>query len=216
MNKQRLNEIYAGHHVSGQRYGFIFGGEERAVLIKEWVGTNKRVLDLGCRDGSLTRFYCSENEVVGADIDREALGKCKEQLGIATHWINLLDEFPFQEGEFDVVVAAEIIEHLSFPNHVVRKISQVLRPGGIFLGSVPNSFRLKNRLLFLMGTDFEYDPTHLHHFSPGSLRGMLQESFIDIKIKYCSGRLLMLGPRLFGNCMLWRCRKAAKLPFVDD
>jgi 2-polyprenyl-3-methyl-5-hydroxy-6-metoxy-1,4-benzoquinol methylase len=55
------------------RYGFIYRVGERGPQFAAWIGTGKRVLDLGCRDGSLTRYYVEGNIVVGVDIDQQAL-----------------------------------------------------------------------------------------------------------------------------------------------
>ena len=54
---------------------------------KEWMGKNKKVLDLGCRDGTLTRHFIEQNEVTGMDIDKMALEDCKNNLNIETKLI---------------------------------------------------------------------------------------------------------------------------------
>jgi SAM-dependent methyltransferase len=116
-------------------------------------------------------------------------------------------ELPLEPSSFDVVVAGELLEHLFYPELVLAGIHRILRSDGLFVGSVPNAFRLKNRLLFLLGRDFEADPTHLHHFSIGGLRTLLERHFVEIEIVPIASRFLWLSPRFFGNDLLWRCRK---------
>jgi hypothetical protein len=53
-------------------------------------GPGKRILDLGCRTGSLTRVCASGNEVVGVDVDRGALHEAA-RLGIETVWADPCD-----------------------------------------------------------------------------------------------------------------------------
>ncbi len=85
----------------------------------------------------------------------------------------------------------------------------MLHAGGTFVGSIPNSFRLKNRLKFLMGRDFEVDPTHLRHFSPQSLRECLATAFTQIELRFVESRLLRVSPRLMGNAICFKAIKSA-------
>ena len=144
----------------------MFCGPERIPLVREWVGgPGLSVLDLGCRDGALTSAYLSGNRVVGVDIDRVALDRAS-QLGIETVWADVDQPLPFEDASFDVVVIAEVLEHLRFPENVLAEAKRVLVPGGMLVGSVPNCYRLKSRLRFLLGRPPERDPTMLRMFGP--------------------------------------------------
>jgi SAM-dependent methyltransferase len=207
MSHDLVADYYRRHHSRGAKYGFTFGGQQRVDWFKQHVGTGLKLLDLGCRDGTLTAEYAPGNEVIGVDIDDAALERCRQRLGIETLQLNLNSErLPFADGSLDVVITAEILEHLQFPDDAVAEVHRVLAPGGLFLGSVPNSFRLKNRLRFLMGRDFELDPTHLHHFSPGSLRKLVSR-FTATQVQCICSRYLWFSPSLMGNDMVWACRK---------
>lgn len=208
MDKVKLQEIYTRHHREGNRLGFVFGGTERIKYFKEWIGSGKVVLDIGCRDGASTKFYTENNEVIGVDIDKEALRICQKELGIKTEWVDVNEGLPFEDSSFDVVVAGEILEHLFFPKSFLLEAKRVLNPKGIFIGSTPNAFRLKNRLLFMLGKDFETDETHLHHFSFYTLRSLLAGLFVDIEIIPIESRFLKFGPKLFANDLIWKCFNA--------
>jgi SAM-dependent methyltransferase len=80
---EQLDEAYRRHHEEHRSPGFVAGGPQRAPVFREWVGSGKRVLDLGCRYGALTRAYLDGNDVVGVDVDRRALAKAAK-LGIET------------------------------------------------------------------------------------------------------------------------------------
>src|ERR671931_326961 len=163
-DRTRLEAKYAAYHAEAGRYGFSYRLEERGPALATWVGRGRRVLDLGCRDGSLTRYYATDNTVTGVDIDRAALARARETLGIETVWLNLNSEgLPFAPATFDIVVAGEVLEHVLAPEDVVVEARRVLVSGGRFVGSVPNSFHWRERLAFLRGRSFE-DPTHLHLF----------------------------------------------------
>lgn len=203
-----LAEIYETHHRRRGRCGFTFGGDEKGRRLAAWVGTDRRVLDLGCRDGTLTRFYATGNEVIGVDIDRAALAQCERALGIQTRWADITMGLPFEDESFDVVVASELLEHISWPEILVRETARVLRPGGLFVGSVPNAFRLKNRLLFALGIEFERDPTHLRRFSWWGLASLLRQFYSEVTITPSIGRMVWLHGPLFANTLLWRARKS--------
>ena len=193
-----LDDRYREHHRARRGREFVFGGEERARLFSELVGGPGRdVLDLGCRYGALTNAYLKGNRVTGVDVDREALAEAAK-LGIETYWADLDDRFPFEADMFDVVVAGELLEHVRDPAHIVAEARRVLRPGGRLVGSVPNAYRLKNRLRFVSGRPPEADPTHLHMFRPADVRRLLH-AFSEVQLRLIQSRFLRLHPGLFAN-----------------
>ena len=206
MSLDRLSERYAEHNRTERGAGFVFAGPEREELFKRYVGgPGRRVLDLGCRDGALTRTYVEGNDVVGVDADREALAAAAD-LGIETHWADLDQPLDFPDASFDVVVAGELLEHLRDPAPLVAEVRRVLRPGGTFVASVPNAYRLKRRLLFLLGRPPDDDPTHLQMFAPSDVRALLS-GFEEPHLHFVAGRLVPLHPRLFANDIVFFGRK---------
>jgi SAM-dependent methyltransferase len=206
MGLEQLSERYEQHNRLERGAGFVFAGPERVALFRRYVGgPARRVLDLGCRDGALTRAYAEGNELVGVDADRDALAAAAE-LGIETHWADLDEPLPFDDASFDVVVAGELLEHLRDPSRLVSEARRVLRPGGSFVASVPNAYRFKNRLRFLLGRKPEDDPTHLQMFSPADVRRLL-EGFDDPQLYFIAGRLVPLHARLFANDIVFSGRK---------
>jgi 2-polyprenyl-3-methyl-5-hydroxy-6-metoxy-1,4-benzoquinol methylase len=206
MGLEQLSERYAEHNRVERGAGFVFAGPERIELFRRYVaGPGLKVLDLGCRDGSLSRAYADGNEIVGVDADREALAAAAE-LGIETHWADLDDPLDFDDASFDVVVAGELLEHLRDPHRVVEDVRRVLRPGGTFVASVPNAYRLKNRMRFLLGHDPEDDPTHLHMFAPHEVQRLLA-GFEEQRVHFIAGRLVAVQPKLFANDIVFSGRK---------
>jgi SAM-dependent methyltransferase len=208
MGLEELSRRYAEHNRTERGAGFVFARPEREVLFRRYVGgPGRRVLDVGCRDGALTRAYTEGNDVVGVDADREALAEAAG-LGIETVWADLDQPLDFPDASFDVVVAGELLEHLRDPQQLVREARRVLRPGATFVASVPNAYRLKGRVLFLLGRPPENDPTHLQMFSPGDVRSLL-DGFEDTHVHFVAGRLVPLHARLFANDIVFAGRKPA-------
>ena len=206
MGLEQLSDRYAKHNRNERGAGFVFAGPEREALFKRYVGgPGRRVLDLGCRDGALTRAYLDGNEVVGFDADREALAAAA-RVGIETHWADLDQPLEVPDASFDVVVAGELLEHLRDPQALVAEIRRVLRPGGTLVASVPNAYRLKGRLRFLLGRPPESDPTHLQMFAVADVRTLLS-GLEDPRLHFVAGRLVPLHPRLFANDIVFAGRK---------
>jgi len=204
--RERAGERYRQHHESSRSPEYVFGAHERPALFRRHVGgPGRRVLDLGCRTGALTRAYLHGNDVVGIDVDREALVEAAK-LGIETHWADLDAPLAFDPESFDVVVAGEVLEHIRDPERLLADIRMVLRPGGALVASVPNAFRLKSRLRYLVGREPEEDTTHLHLFSPKAVRSLLA-GFEQPALEFVTGRFVRLGPRLFANTIVFTARK---------
>lgn len=213
MKNLNIRDIYVEHHHSNRSPGFTLFGNERGRIFADWIGHGKQVLDLGCRDGALTKFYTEGNQVVGMDIDTDALDKARKDLGIATCSFDLNGTWDIPFDSFDVVIASELIEHLYFPDKVIGKISYVLKKDGMFIGSVPNAFNLKNRVRLLLGrkkgTSLS-DPTHINHFSYSELRLLLQKYFYHVEVVGFVGRdgMELLGkvfPGLLSFQLIFRC-----------
>lgn len=68
------------------------------------------------------------------------------------------DDFPYEDTKFNVVIFAEIIEHLqNDPCKVLREIKRVLKPGGYLVLTTPNVARLENVARIINGANI-YDP----------------------------------------------------------
>jgi 2-polyprenyl-3-methyl-5-hydroxy-6-metoxy-1,4-benzoquinol methylase len=211
---QALESMYAHHHSENRGDGFVLMGDERGAFLKDHTGKGKRVLDIGCRDGALTSSFIEGNTVTGIDIDSSALQRASA-LGIKTQQVDLNGEWRISPNSFDVVVAAEVLEHLYYPRLVMEKIQNVLKKEGTLLGSVPNAFSIKNRLRYMCmqkkGTPLE-DPTHINHFIVAELHALLSEFFEEVHI-YGIGRfkrLIHISPQLFAFDLMFEAKYPKK------
>ena len=149
--------------------------------VVELVGTGNRVLDVGCSTGALARvLQTRSNTVSGVEIDPEAAKLAEPYLDRVVvgdlESINLLDHF--EAGSFDVIVFADVLEHLRDPVAVLRGALPLLTPGGAVVVSLPNIAHGSVRLALLEGR-FEYRPlgllddTHLRFFTRRSVEELL-------------------------------------------
>lgn len=209
-------QAYSHHHTSKEREGFVLLGDARGLFLSEAVGVGKKILDIGCRDGELTAYYAKGNDVLGVDVDSDALRRAEKKLGIKTQHLDLngsWDSLP--QNHFDAVVAAEIIEHLYYPDVILEKILRVLNDDGILVGSLPNAFSLANRVrLFLgqkKGTPL-MDPTHINHFTHNEIQELLSRYFSEVMIVPL-GRFAVIDrfwPGMFSYMVLFTARGKKK------
>ncbi len=211
---QSLESVYREHHAKRRGAFFLVNGDVRGNFLKERVGKGKRVLDIGCRDGALTSYYCDGNDVTGVDIDSDALARAAEKYGIRTVHADLNGGWPV-EGQFDVAVACEVIEHLYYPERVLEKLYAVLAPGGVLLDSIPHAFSLQSRarLMFAnkQGTALQ-DPTHINHFWGPDFKKMIEAAgFVDVElIDIVSGKFKLLSklfPHWFAHSFVFSARR---------
>lgn len=186
MTQSTLQHMYENHHKTARGEGFSILKNDRGQLFKTCIGTGKSVLDIGCRDGALTSFFREGNDVLGVDIDEMSLKKAEELLGIETMFLDLHSDWPqISNRTFDAIVAGEVLEHVYYPDKIAKKVSDHLREGGLFIGSVPNAFSLINRLRYVFARKKHTplsDPTHINHFSAYELKRMLKHNFDTVHI----------------------------------
>jgi 2-polyprenyl-3-methyl-5-hydroxy-6-metoxy-1,4-benzoquinol methylase len=156
------------------------------------IGYNKHVLELGCTAGHFTRALVKQGcTVVGVEIERSAAERAiqvAEQVIVAD-----LDDpqalSGLSPGDFDVVTAGDLLEHLRDPLPVLRACRRLLKPSGFVVVSVPNVAHADVRLT-LLGGAFPYqasgllDGTHLRFFTRQNLGDLLWAAgFLPVEIQ---------------------------------
>ena len=112
----------------------------------------RRILDIGCGDGSFSVILKKfSQEVYGVDITRKAIGLAKKR-GIKAYQVNVDEEkLPFKSNYFDLIFCGEVIEHLYDPDFLLDEVYRALVPGGIFILTTPNFASWFSRIILLLG-----------------------------------------------------------------
>ena len=117
-----------------------FVGRHDLVLgfVREVYGERRdlRILDIGCGTGAMSRKLAPWGSVVSADFSPLALSYSRRRN------LNLLCasdamRLPFRDESFDLVVAMDILEHVSDDSAALSEIYRVLKPGGRIIATVP-------------------------------------------------------------------------------
>jgi len=137
-----------------------------------------KILDLGCSSGLLAeRLRDMGHYVTGVDVNEfEGVG---ERTG-AFFKADLNQGIPPDVGTgFDLVLAADVLEHLPRPGDLLEEIRRVLSPDGTALICIPNIAHWYPRLRSMLGM-FDYDQrgildtTHLRFFTRRSIRKLIE------------------------------------------
>jgi O-antigen biosynthesis protein len=152
------------------------------------VGADKRVLELGPATGYMTRVLRERGcTVVGIEIDKQMAERadefCERVIVGDLDTLDLAAELG--DERFDVIVAADVLEHLKDPLGVLTQLRRFLEPDGSFVISVPNVAHGSVRLALLTG-HFDYrdigllDSTHLRFFTRESFEKLLDEAELGL------------------------------------
>jgi len=153
--------------------------------ILERIPAEARVLDVGCATGLLGRVLCARGQkrLVGLEADSGMATEARPHYDIVI-CTDVEHSAPGVLGEerFDVIVCADVLEHLRDPAAVLAWLSGYLAPGGLVLISVPNVAFVSVRLSLLAGC-WEYNPQggimdrgHLRFFTRRTLRKLIAEA----------------------------------------
>ena len=154
------------------------------------VGQNKRVLEIGAGPGSITKHLTHTNQcdVTALEIDPAAIEILKphcSKVVIANlndaEWTSHFASAPL----FDVVVAADVLEHVQDPSLVIKQMKHLLAPEGSIILSLPHiGYSAIHACLF--DEDFQQndwgllDKTHIRFFGIKNIQQLFEDAELDI------------------------------------
>jgi 2-polyprenyl-3-methyl-5-hydroxy-6-metoxy-1,4-benzoquinol methylase len=158
-------------------------------------------LDVGCGRGRITRLLSElGHSVVGIDVSGAEL-EVARALGPQVRYeaLSVYDDLAAVRpvGGFDVIVAAEVIEHLSSPLRFLLNMADNLKDSGAIILSTPYHGYLKNLLLSLTNSwdshfSVGWQDGHVKFFSERSLSAMLGTAGFARPLFRNAGRLPLL------------------------
>jgi len=153
----------------------------------QFVPEGARVLDVGCSIGNYGAALkelkgCS---VVGIDISSVDIEIAETRLDAAYVLDITNEQEALKLGKFDVIVCADVLEHLPEARTALRIIKKLLRNDGVVVFSIPNMGHASVRF-DLLGGRFGYtemgllDRTHLHFFDRDEVESVFADSGFSI------------------------------------
>ncbi|MGY4531948.1 2-polyprenyl-3-methyl-5-hydroxy-6-metoxy-1,4-benzoquinol methylase [Pseudomonas sp. TE3786] len=154
------------------------------------VGEHKRVLEMGCGPGSITKLLAQQGQcrITGLEVDPEAIKRvtpfCESVISAdlnASDWPLLLA----QHEKFDVVVAADVLEHLYDPWRTLQRMVPLISADGYLVISLPHAGHAAISGCLYDG-DFDYrdwgllDRTHIRFFGLKNIEALFAQAGLKI------------------------------------
>ena len=180
--------IYDDRYYAGQGadplvdYRFELEHPQRSVRQYEWRGVTRLVsqllggldgvrwLDFGCGNGGLVRYVRDHSRASAWGFEEGSIAADARRLGIP---IVSPAELAGRAGEFDVVTAIEVLEHVIDPVSELKRIRELLRPGGLLFLTTGNAAPYRDRLL---RWNYVVPEIHVSFFEPATLDYALHQA----------------------------------------
>jgi 2-polyprenyl-3-methyl-5-hydroxy-6-metoxy-1,4-benzoquinol methylase len=174
-------------------------GKVHDVLVKESPAP-KRVFEVGCGNGvTASRLKDVGYDVVGIDTSITGI-ECgrKNNPDLQLFEDSVYGDLQNKYGQFDVVISLEVIEHCYDPRTFIKRVYQLLEPGGLGIISTPYHGYLKNLAIAILGR-FDahftalWDGGHIKFFSINTMTSLVTEAGFENLRFYRVGRIPSLA-----------------------
>ena len=154
------------------------------------VGSGRRVLEIGAGPGSITKILKTAGNcrVTALEIDSEAIIKltpfCESVYQADLNQSGWIDRIK-HEGKFDVVIAADVLEHVYEPSAVLSGMKEFIAEDGFIVVSLPHVGHSAIHACMFQ-EDFEYrnwgllDRTHIRFFGVKNMQALFETAGLKI------------------------------------
>lgn len=181
----------------------------RLELLDEWLDDEprqRRVVDLGCGGGLLALPLAERGaKVIGVDLAEQALREAGARARTGDRSFRgvrgSIDAAPIADGSADVVLLADVVEHVDDPGAVVAEAARILRPGGhLFVNTIDRSLRSRVFAIWL-GEGLGLIPRGTHQWA----RFVRPEELDTMAARAGLKRMRRVGeaPRLWATARRW-------------
>lgn len=144
---------------------------------------NGKALEIGCGNAAYLSYLKYHGwDVVGLDLSSHSAKAAKENFDIDV-FVGQVENAPFPNESFDYIHLSHVVEHFYDPLESMKKVYDLLKPGGIIYVEVPNAEGISAK----MSGEYWYGwdaPRHLYMFTPETLKLTLTKAgFEFVKMK---------------------------------
>jgi len=157
-----------------------------ARMLADLVPVGARVLDVGCGTGSVSRIIAGSRnaKIIGIEPNSRRAAAARAR-GLEVYEERFTPAVLQLLEPFDVILFADVLEHVADPGSFLQFARRGLLPGGRVVASVPNVAHWSVRLDLLRGR-FDYQPvgirdaTHLRWFTADTVRSLFETNGLRV------------------------------------
>ena len=157
-----------------------------ARMLADLVPVGARVLDVGCGTGSVSRIIAGTRnaKIIGIEPNSRRAAAARAR-GLEVYEERFTPAVLQLLEPFDVILFADVLEHVADPGSFLQFARRGLLPGGRVVTSVPNVAHWSVRLDLLRGR-FDYQPvgirdaTHLRWFTADTVRSLFETNGLRV------------------------------------
>jgi 2-polyprenyl-3-methyl-5-hydroxy-6-metoxy-1,4-benzoquinol methylase len=139
----------------------------------------KRILDVGCGNGSLLHALSKmDYDVYGLEPFQNSLASVTESLRSRVR-CEAFETVSYPAENFDIITLWHVLEHLAQPVETLRNIRNFLKPDGTLILEVPNLASREARWLGPYWYNLDV-PYHFWHFTPQTLQAAVQKAGFEV------------------------------------
>ncbi|HMA36804.1 MAG TPA: methyltransferase domain-containing protein [Chloroflexia bacterium] len=175
-------EFYAEYYQIEDRHWWFIGRRQIFLqildkyLVRRLGPPPRRILDVGCGTGTMIGYLARYGQAEGIDMDADAVEFCHQRGVRQVQQVTSLP-LPFPDASFDLVTALDVLEHIDDDRAMLRELYRILRPGGLFLLSVP-AYR------FLWGAQDEVSHHKRRYVAPEMRERLITTGFRVRRLSY--------------------------------
>lgn len=165
------------------------GSNTSTGIILSKVPSHSIVLEFGCAAGRMTRYmkYALDCQVYIVEYDKEAFESAMQYAvdGVCDDILTLSWLDKFKDIRFDVILFADVLEHLAKPKEALANAAQLLKEQGRIFVSIPNIAH-NDILLKAFNNRFDYtdigllDNTHVHFWGYENIIPFAEDSGLSV------------------------------------
>lgn len=184
MDQTKVWEYFQNDNEVGEVFN---GARPRYQFLAEQIAPGLHTLNIGVGRGGLEAILVKKGVMVSClDPCEATIERLRKNYALGdSAKVGFSQANPFPDGQFDVVVMCEVLEHLSDDvlHATLSEVRRVLKPGGRFIGTVPaDENLLENRVMCPFCGESFHRWGHLQSFGEERLGVMLAEQFYKVKV----------------------------------
>lgn len=184
----KQEKIWEAYQNNDKLKNLGFPAKKRFYYLADYIGSGKKVLNIGIGNGFLEKLLVEKNcDVSCLDPSESAIENIKKALGLGDKAKSGYSQaIPFDDYGFDVVVMSEVLEHLDTEvlNKTLEEVKRVLKKGGEFIGTVPADELLESSVVVCPDCSKQFHRWgHMQSFSDIRLTNILKQSFNHVDVK---------------------------------